>query len=131
MTAIFAYSGADLPMAVMRYPERFIRKLDCPRAIKPILMRAIELDPDDRYEDAASFCAALRSPPAPMSALTERERQVVSYAVLGHPNKFIGYELHMSVSTVRVLVARAAAKLGVRSRAELIKVVGHSGLAHD
>ncbi len=53
--------------------------------------------------------------------LTEREQQVVALAAIGHHNKLIGYFLGISHSTVRVLMARAAGKLEVRSRAELIR----------
>jgi DNA-binding CsgD family transcriptional regulator len=54
-------------------------------------------------------------------ALTEREKQILAYAVLGHHNKLIAYELGIADSTVRVLMARAAAKLGVRTRADLLR----------
>ncbi len=53
-------------------------------------------------------------------ALSPREEQVVAYAALGHDNKVIAYELGLSASTVRVLMARAAAKLAVRRRVDLI-----------
>lgn len=59
------------------------------------------------------------TPPRP-AALTLRERQVVGYASLGHENKAIAYELGIAHNTVKVLMARAAAKLGARSRADLI-----------
>lgn len=52
--------------------------------------------------------------------LTERERQVLAYAALGHTNKLIAYELGIAASTVRVLVARAAKKLGASSRDEAV-----------
>ena len=58
------------------------------------------------------------------AALTQRERQVIGYAKLGHHNQLIAYELGISHSTVRVLFARAAAKLGVASRDELLQAVG-------
>ncbi len=57
------------------------------------------------------------------SALSEREKQVLGYARLGHHNKLIAYELGIAQSTVRVLMARAMAKLGVRTRAELLKIL--------
>jgi DNA-binding CsgD family transcriptional regulator len=53
-------------------------------------------------------------------ALTDREQQVVALAAMGHHNKLIAYNLGISHSTVRVLIARAARKVGVRSRDELI-----------
>jgi len=55
------------------------------------------------------------------SALTAREHEVLEYASLGHRNKVIAYELGIADSTVRVLLARAAAKMGARSREELLR----------
>jgi hypothetical protein len=45
-------------------------------------------------------------------ALTERERQVLGYAELGHSDKLIAYSLGLSRSTVATLLARARRKLG-------------------
>jgi DNA-binding NarL/FixJ family response regulator len=53
--------------------------------------------------------------------LSPREYEVVGFAVLGQSNKAIAYELGLSPSTVGVLLRRAAAKLGVRTAAELIR----------
>jgi DNA-binding CsgD family transcriptional regulator len=57
---------------------------------------------------------------AGLEALTGRERQVVLQAALGFTNKEIAYALGLSDSTVRVLIARAAARIGVHSKAELL-----------
>jgi DNA-binding CsgD family transcriptional regulator len=54
------------------------------------------------------------------SELSTRERQVLAYAALGHSNKLIAYELGLADSTVRVLLYRAAAKLGATRREDLI-----------
>ena len=48
--------------------------------------------------------------------LSPRERQVLAYANLGHSNKAIACDLGLSASTVRVLLARASRKLGVKGR---------------
>jgi DNA-binding CsgD family transcriptional regulator len=60
---------------------------------------------------------------ASLDALTLRERQVASRASAGHSNKVIAYDLGISHSTVRVLLARAAAKLGAASREDLARRV--------
>jgi DNA-binding CsgD family transcriptional regulator len=52
--------------------------------------------------------------------LTDRERQIVVHASLGMSNKQIAYALGISDATVRVLMARAAKRFGVRSRKELL-----------
>ncbi len=59
-------------------------------------------------------------------ALTPRERQVVSFVVLGHTTKHIAYELGLSDTTVRVLIARAHRKLGTTKRHELARALAHA-----
>lgn len=53
-------------------------------------------------------------------SFTDRERQVVVHAALGQTNKEIAYMLGISHATVRVLVARAARRLGLRTRRDLL-----------
>jgi DNA-binding CsgD family transcriptional regulator len=66
----------------------------------------------DRVElEGRRYIVARETPPE----LTPRERQVVAFAKLGHHNKLIAYELGIAASTVRVLLRRAAQKLGVRA----------------
>ena len=80
------------------------------------LVDRIELD-GRRYVLARENSPRAQGP----DALSTRERQVVAYAKLGHHNKLIAYELGVADSTVRVLLARAAAKLGVRTRQDLLR----------
>jgi DNA-binding CsgD family transcriptional regulator len=60
--------------------------------------------------------------------LTDRERQIVSYVALAHPNKLIAYELGLSVSAVGTYLASALAKLGVASRVELVELASAFGV---
>jgi DNA-binding NarL/FixJ family response regulator len=53
-------------------------------------------------------------------ALTARETQVLEYASHGHAHKVIAYELGISSATVGGHLASAAAKVGARSRIELV-----------
>ena len=73
-------------------------------------------DHDDRWYVVARARTAREARPQ----MTERERQVVSLAARGHANKFIGYELGMSASTVATHLRRGLAKLGVASRSALV-----------
>jgi DNA-binding CsgD family transcriptional regulator len=75
--------------------------------------------------DGRRYLVARRNVPevSGLDALTARERQVAAYAALGRSNKLIAYELGIADSTVRVLLVRAIAKLGLRSRAELVRFV--------
>jgi DNA-binding CsgD family transcriptional regulator len=60
---------------------------------------------------------------------SRRERDVVQHALLGHRNKVIAYDLGLAASTVRVLISRAAAKVGARSRQELLEKAAALGPA--
>jgi len=57
-------------------------------------------------------------------ALNPRERQVLSFAVRGHSNKYIGYLLGLAPSTVATHLQSVQRKLTVSSRRELIQVFG-------
>jgi DNA-binding CsgD family transcriptional regulator len=80
----------------------------------------------DTFEsDGRRYMLARENAPSTLGpeALTARERQVVGFAALGHSSKLIAYELGIAYSTLGVLLARAAAKLGARSRAELSRAL--------
>lgn len=61
---------------------------------------------------------------AGLRKLSGREKSVTGYAALGHPYKYIAYELGISVPTVAACLARALRKLGLASRADLIRTFG-------
>lgn len=79
----------------------------------------------DSFEaDRRQYIVARANPigARPLARLSERERQVVACLSMGHTNKETAYELGLSHSTVRVLVARARAKLGVTTLPELVAI---------
>jgi len=53
-------------------------------------------------------------------ALTGREREVLAFAAAGNTTKLIAFELGIADATVRVLLKRAAKKLGARNRRDAI-----------
>lgn len=71
-----------------------------------------------RHYVVARANAASADGPAELSS---REKQVLGLLAMGHEYKLIAYELGISHSTVRVLVARARQKLGVATRRELVE----------
>lgn len=75
--------------------------------------------------DGRRYLLALENPPGDrdLGTLSPRERQVVDHAARGLDNKVIAYELGLKHSTIKVLMARAARKVGVRTRADLLRAV--------
>jgi DNA-binding NarL/FixJ family response regulator len=92
------------------------------------LVRAIEvIGEGGTYLDSSmagqlvSKLGTRRPPLAPSSALSEREREVVRYVAHGFSNKEIAAKLDVSVKTVETYRYRATDKLGLRSRADLVR----------
>ena len=65
----------------------------------------------------------LASVNARLATLTPREREVLTYVVVGRLNKQIAFELGTVEKTIKVHRGRMMAKLGVRTVAELMRFV--------
>jgi DNA-binding CsgD family transcriptional regulator len=77
----------------------------------------------DSFElDGARYVVAREHPilARGFEALTAREREAVTCLARGSSTKEAAYALGITDVTVRVLIARAATKLGVRTRRELL-----------
>jgi DNA-binding NarL/FixJ family response regulator len=68
------------------------------------------------------------APPERLSALTDRERQVLSLVATGLTNNEIADTLVVSPLTAKTHVSRVMAKLGARDRAQLVIFAYESGL---
>jgi two-component system response regulator NreC len=64
----------------------------------------------------------------PWESLSERERQVLLLVALGHTNAEIAASLSLSVKTVETYRSRGMTKLGLRTRAQLVRSALKKGL---
>jgi DNA-binding NarL/FixJ family response regulator len=71
-----------------------------------------------------------RARPAPeaLSALTDREREVMTLVGRGLTNEEIAADLHLSPLTAKTHVSRAMTKLGARDRAQMVVLAYEHGL---
>lgn len=69
--------------------------------------------------------------PVDLSALTERERQVLGRVAEGDTNAEIGAALYLSPATARTYVSRILTKLHARDRTELAILAHRSGLVRE
>lgn len=117
----------DLRRAALAFDEARTKKMrsDVERATRqwrPLVVSRWSLL-DDFDSDGRRFVVAVENEPPtrpPRKDLSEREHQVITQAHLGHSDKVIAYELGLSASTVRVLMHRAARKLGASTRREAL-----------
>ncbi|GAA4609502.1 DNA-binding NarL/FixJ family response regulator [Actinoplanes octamycinicus] len=68
------------------------------------------------------------SEPAPLSGLTDREREVLVLVAHGLSNDEIAERLYLSPFTAKTHVNRAMSKLGVRDRAQLVVLAYQRGI---
>jgi DNA-binding NarL/FixJ family response regulator len=67
----------------------------------------------------------------PLSALTRREREVLSLIAHGYERKQVAEQLHLSVNTVRTHMQSLLAKLGVHSALEAAALIGQPEVRQD
>lgn len=121
LPVIFITGHGDVPMAVsalQRGACDFIEKPFNNADLLGRIQRALELDAQlsDRRQREAALSHRL-------DQLTPREREVMRLVVAGRLNKQIADELDISMKTVEAHRARVMEKMGVRTLAELVKVV--------
>lgn len=100
MTTLFALHGEDWPDDILlrNSAQKLISRIRCSDQVKEVLARAVELDADRRFRDAAAYCEALAGaigaevsvPSAPMSDsflhdLTDPQRAPFVLPIENHP----------------------------------------------
>jgi PAS domain S-box-containing protein len=79
---------------------------------------------DDADETADADSWSVDGGPSAVERLSPREQEVAELLALGHTNSEIGTILHLSVRTVEHHRSRVMRKLGVGSRAGVVKALG-------
>lgn len=96
----------------------FLTKPPEPTALLDAIAAALARGRDLRAAEAAQAHAATR-----FAQLTPREREVLAHVVSGRLNKQIAGELGIAEKTIKVHRARVMQKLGVRTLADLVRLV--------
>lgn len=117
---------ADVPMAVEAMKNGavdFIEKPFADDSLLDAIARAIKLS--ERPAAPGKDIAARER----FANLSDRERQVLSGLLAGHPNKTIAYDLGLSPRTVEVHRANVMSKTGVSSLSELVRLALQGGIS--
>jgi DNA-binding NarL/FixJ family response regulator len=102
-------------------------------AIRAVKSGAVYIDPSFG-EDALDSVAVLSSRTAGTGdalGLTERETSVLRYSALGLTTKEIAARLDVSSKTVETYKSRASEKLGLKTRAEIVRFAAAQGWLED
>ena len=99
------------------------------KALATELIRAIlAVRAGQTYFPASALSSEPKAGVAPMDLITDREREVLSLIALGHTTVEIADRLHISEKTVETHRAHIVAKLGLRTRADLVRFALEHGL---
>ncbi|MEJ2115200.1 MAG: response regulator [Gammaproteobacteria bacterium] len=111
----------DITMAVeaMKYGAfEFLQKPFRDQELLDCITKALELDKTNRRLIEKQLAMQER-----VNCLTSREREVIDKVIDGKANKVIARELEISDRTVEIHRSHAMEKLGIKSVAELVKVM--------
>ncbi|MCX3062222.1 response regulator [Streptomyces beihaiensis] len=100
------------------------------RAVRAVVHGDALLSPGVTRRLIAEFAARSKEPEAgvSLSALTDREREVMALVGIGLSNEEIARRLVVSPLTAKTHVSRTMVKLGARDRAQLVVLAYESGL---
>lgn len=117
-------SGASGFLVKDTEPEELVR------AVRAVVAGDALLSPGVTRRLIAEFAARSKEPAVSdaLSALTDREREVMALVGIGLSNEEIARRLVVSPLTAKTHVSRTMVKLGARDRAQLVVLAYESGL---
>ena len=119
---LFITGHGDVPMAVDAMKSGALDFIQKPFRDQDLLDRIHQaLESDEERRESNREIAEIRSR---VARLTGREDEVMQRVVQGQANKVIALDLGVSQRTVEIHRARVMQKMGARSLAELVRMVG-------
>jgi two-component system response regulator FixJ len=121
MPIIFVTGHGDVPTAVeaMKHgAAEFIQKPFREQVLIDAIQKALQGNLKDQKRREKIKNSQLK-----LASLTKRETQILEAVVSGKANKVIAIEINLSQRTVEIHRAHVMEKMGVKSLAELVKVV--------
>lgn len=99
------------------------------QAIRAVVVGGLYVDPvmANRLFDATPRRAGRSKSGVAAAELTDREAEVLKFAALGFTNKEIAGKLDVGVKSIETYKARGAEKLGLKTRAELVRYAAAQG----
>ena len=121
-----AYVQRMLDAGVRGYLLKRSAAEDLVRAVRAVAEGGLYLDPAVAGKALAETAATAKAAAAD-GALSPREAEVLRFTARGFSNKEIALRFDVSVKTIETHRSRAADKLGLRSRAEIVRYAAAKG----
>ena len=118
---------ADVPLAVEAMKGGAVDFLEKPFA-DDVILAAVDTATMGLRQSMGTGSDTIRIQER-LKSLSERERQVLSGLLMGHPNKTIAYDLDLSPRTVEVHRANVMTKMGASSLSELVRMALQAGIS--
>ena len=118
-------AGAAGYMLKRAAPEELIH------AIRAVAAGGVYLDPHMAGKVVGGFVRQPAHAGSPGGELSDRETEVARQTAAGYSNKEIAAKLELSIKTVETYRARAMEKLGLQSRADLVRYAVQQGWLQD
>jgi DNA-binding NarL/FixJ family response regulator len=99
------------------------------QAIRAVLVGGLYIDP--AIANYMFDSSPKRAGPAGVHALTDRESEVLRLVAVGYTNKEIAGRLDVGVKSVETYKSRGVEKLGLKTRAELVRYASAEGWLSD
>lgn len=115
-----AYLRAALEAGAAGYVTKKVPGTELVKAIRAVARGGAWIDVAVNADEITSPARVTTARP-PQDVLSGREQEVLSFLAIGHTNREIAEKLGVSVKTVEGYRARLMEKLGIRTRAELVR----------
>jgi DNA-binding NarL/FixJ family response regulator len=124
-----AYLNQALEAGVRGYVLKRSAVENLVQAIRAVLVGGLYIDPAivGRVFESKQVNKRLAARKGAAPALTDREADVLKMAALGFTNKEIASRLDVGVKSIETYKARGLEKLGLRTRAELVRYASGQG----
>jgi len=125
-----AYVRSAMAMGASGYVVKSAADTELLTAIRAVARGRVFVDiqSEGSLESVFGARAAKERGPAPIMTLSEREREVLTEVANGYTNQQIADRIGLSVKTVESYRARSMQKLGLKDRADLMRLAVESGL---
>ena len=121
------YLRRALEMGAAGYCPKSAADAELISAIRAVMRGNVYIHPSQTRVLLDKMIAPASEETAASAELSERERAVLRLVALGHTNQDIAAQLSLSVKTVETYRARGMEKLGLRSRAGLVRYAIQEG----